>query len=236
MFFILDIFDIPRSEIASGNNDEQEDQSTTITETSHVTPQAPQAPELPTPVPETTTPKSSGAYIQDTHRETSLKESPVPSTPAETVNEDDSVVHISGEMPTQDKEDAHPPHARKSEPANNPAPVPARTPDIKSALTISSQPPQDAQPAVNNPPASSSQPLSQDSHQAESKPTTDSLVVTEQPAKIVRPQHDQPPQGTHVSQLVYMHQQQDIVSKPTPKAIIAVAPGKMEAGSKFLSF
>lgn len=233
MFFILDIFDIPRSEIASGHDDEQEDQSTTITETSHVTPQAK---ELPTPVPESTTPESSGAYIQDTHRETSLQESPVPSTPAETVNEGDSVAHISGEEPTPEKADTPTPHVRKPEPADNPAPVPAQTPDIKSALTISSQPPHDSQPAVSNPPASSSQPPSQDSHPAESKPTSDSLVVTEQPAKVVRPQHDQAPQGTHVSQLVYMHQQQDIVSKPTPKAIIAVAPGKMEAGSKFLSF
>ncbi len=216
LFFISEIFDIPRSEIASGDDDTQDNQSTTITETSHVSAQAPQAPELPTPVPEATTPESSGAYIQEIHRETSLQESPVPSTPAETTKENDSAAQPSGEEPTPEKADASTPHAPESEPANYPAPVPAHTPEIKSAPTISSHP------------------LSQDSLPAEIKPTSDSLVVTnEQPPKVARPPHDQSPQGTHGSQLMYLHQQQDILSKPTPKTIIAVAPGRVKAGSKF---
>lgn len=219
MFFILDIFDIPRNEIASGDDDAQEDQSTTMTETSHMSAQAPQAPELPTPVPETTTPESSGAYIQEIHRETSLQESPVPSTPSEAAKEDDSVTHGSGVEPSPEKADASTPRAPESEPEKTPAPVLAQTPEIKSAPTISSHPP------------------SQDFLPAEIKPTTDSLVVTnEQPPKVAHPQHDRAPQGTHVSQLVYLHQQQDIVSKPTPKTIIAVAPGKVKAESKFLKF
>ncbi|XP_078372522.1 uncharacterized protein LOC144656163 isoform X2 [Oculina patagonica] len=209
-----EIFDIPRSEIASGDDDSKEIQSTTITETSHVSAQAPQAPELPTPVPETTTPESSGAYIQEIHRETSLQESPVPLTPPETTKENDSAAQPSGEEPTPEKADASTPHAPESEPANNPAPVPAHTPEIKSAPTISSHPP------------------SHDSLPAATTSTSDSLVVTnEQPPEVARPQHDQAPQGTHGSQLMYLHQQQDILSKPTPKTIIAVAPGKVKAGT-----
>lgn len=206
-FFILDIFDIPRSEIASGEDDEQEHHSSTITETSYVTASAPPAPELPaSPAPKATTPESSGAYIQEIHRETSLQESPVPSTPAETVKKEESVAHASGDSTSLTPE---------SETANKP--TSAHTPEILSAPAISSKSP------------------SQPSLPSESKPSLDSpLVTNEQPPKIVRPQNNQAPQGTHVSQLVYLHQQQDILSKPTPKAVIAVAPGKVEAGSEFL--
>lgn len=205
------MFDIPRSEIASGD-DAQEDQSTTITESALLTAQAP---ELPEPAPEATIQESSGAYIQEIQHEIPLQESPVPSTPAETVKEDDYVAHASGEdMPG--KVDASTPHAHESEPANNPEP--AHTPEITSAPAISPQPP-----------------AAQDSILSETKQSSDSSVVTnEQAPRVVHPQHDQAPQGTHVSQLVYLHQQQDILSKPTPKTIIAVAPGKMKAGSKFL--
>ena len=205
-FFILDIFDIPRSEIASGEDDAQEHQSSTITETSHVTASAAPAPELPaSPVSEATTPESSGAYIQQIHRETSLQESPVPPTPARNVKED-PVAHASGDSS---------PLTPKSETANNPAP--AHIPEIVSAPAISSKHP------------------SQDSVPSDSKSSLDLPVVTnDQSSKIVRPRNNQAPQGTHVSQLVYLHQQQDILSKPTPKAVIAVAPGKVEAGSKFL--
>ena len=217
LVFILDIFDIPRSEIASGEDDAQEDQSTTITETSHVLAQAPQAPELPTPVPETTTPESSGAYIQEIHRETSLQESPVPSSPTKAAKQDDSVAHASGEEPMPDKADASTAHVPESEPANNPKPVPVHTPEIKSVPTISSHAP------------------SQESLPSATKPALDSPVITnQQPPRVDHPQHDQAPQGTHGSQLMYLHQQQDILSKPTPRAIIAVAPGKLQAGSKFL--
>ncbi|KAJ7331603.1 hypothetical protein OS493_019188 [Desmophyllum pertusum] len=146
-----DMFDIPRSEIASA-----------------------QAPELPEPAPEATTPESSGAYIQEIQHEIPLQESPVPSTPAETVKEDDSVAHASGEdMPG--KVDASTPHAHESEPANNPEP--AHTPEITSAPAISPQPP-----------------AAQDSIQSETKPSSDSSVVTnEQAPRVVHPQHDQAP-------------------------------------------
>ena len=81
----------------------------------------------------------------------------------------------------------------------------------------------------------SSKSPSQASLLSESKQSQDSPAVTkDQPPNIVRPGNNQAPQGTHVSQLVYLHQQQDILSKPTPKAVIAVAPGKVEAGSKFM--
>ena len=163
--------------------------------------------ELPaSPAPEATTPESSGAYIQEIHRETSLQESPVPSTPSQTAKQEESAVHASGDSI------ALPP---ESKPTN--VHIPAHTPEIISASAMSSKSP------------------SQASLLSESKQSQDSPAVTnDQPPKIVRPGNNQAPQGTHVSQLVYLHQQQDILSKPTPKAVIAVAPGKVEAGSKFM--
>ena len=90
-------------------------------------------------------------------------------------------------------------------------------------------------PETVSAPAISSKSPSQVSLSSESKPSLDSpAVINDQPPKIARPENNQAPQGTHVSQLVYLHQQQDILSKPTPKAVIAVAPGKVEAGSKFI--
>ena len=165
------------------------------------------APELPaSPGPEATTPESSGAYIQEIHRETSLQESPVPSTPPQTSKQEDSAAHVSGESNALTPE---------FKPTNDH--IPAHTPKIISAPAISSKSPAQA------------------SLLSESKQSLDSPAVTnDQPPKIVRPGNNQAPQGTHVSQLVYLHQQQDILSKPTPKAVIAVAPAKVEAGSKFM--
>lgn len=159
------------------------------------------------PTPEATTPESSGAYIQEIHRETSLQESPVPSIPAQTVKQEDSAAHASGDSI---------PLTPESKPAYDH--IPAHTPEILPAPAISSKSP------------------SQAFLSSESKQSIDSPAVTnDQPPKIARPENNQAPQGTHVSQLVYLHQQQDILSKPTPKAVIAVAPGKVEAGSKFMN-
>ena len=158
------------------------------------------------PAPETTTPESSGAYIQEIHRETSLQESPVPSTPSQIAKQEDSAAHASGDSNALTPE---------SKPTSDH--IPAHTPKVIPAPAISSKSP------------------SQAFILSESKQSLDSSTVTnDQPPKIVRPGNNQTPQGTHVSQLVYLHQQQDILSKPTPKAVIAVAPGKVEAGSKFM--
>ena len=203
--FILDIFDIPRSEIASGEHDAHEHQSSTIrTENSHATASAPPAPELTvSPASEATTPESSGAYTQAIHRETSLQESPVPSTPAQTAKQEG---HASIDST---------PLTPESETADDP--TTAHTPEIVSAPAISSKSP------------------TQVSLSSGSQPSLDLPAATnDQPPNIVRPENNQTPQGTHVSQLLYLHQQQDILSKPTPKAVIAVAPGKVEAGSKFI--
>lgn len=171
-----------------------------------MTASAPPAPELSaSPVPEAKTPESSGAYIQEIHRETSLQESPVPSTAAQTVKQEDSVVHASGDST---------PLTSESETADDP--TTKHSPEVLSALAISSKSPSKA------------------SLSSESKPSLDLPAVTKDKSpKGVRPVNNRAPQGTHVSQLVYLHQQQDILSKPTPKAVVAVAPGKVEAGSKF---
>lgn len=213
---ILDIFDIPRSEIASGEDDEEEHQQSTITESSYVTAPAYQAPEQQAPATETVTPyESSGGYVQEIHREPSLQETPVSPVPVETAQEDDSITaHASGEEPTQEIAEASSTHAPVSESTQEPAP--AHTADITSA------------PA-------NSEAASQDSIQSDTKPSSGSPVIaTQQSPSVVRPQHDQAPQGTHGSRLIYLHQQQDILSKPTPKAIVAVTPGKLEEGSEFL--
>lgn len=172
-----------------------------------MTASAPPAPELSaSPVPEAKTPESSGAYIQEIHRETSLQESPVPPTPAQTVKQEDSAVHASGDST---------PLSSESETAEDP--TTKHSPEVLSALAISSKSP------------------SQASLSSESKQSLDLPPVTnDKSPKGVRPVNNRAPQGTHVSQLVYLHQQQDILSKPTPKAVVAVAPGKVEAGSKFI--
>ena len=132
----------------------------------------------------------------------------MPSIPAQTVKQEDSAAHASGDST---------PLTPEPETANNP--TPAHTPEIMSEPGISPKSP------------------SQGSVSSESKPSLDShAVANDQPPKIVRPENNQAPQGTHGSQLVYLHQQQDILSKPTPKAVIAVAPGKVKAGSKFPKF
>jgi len=201
-----DIFDMPRSDIPSG--DEQFDGSALVTESSKVSTTSPKE---STPASAETMTESSGAYIQGIHRETSLQESPVPSTSGVTVQESplpsstventpkyDIVAHTSGYMPASNPIHAH---------------------DLMSSSVtmVSSQ--ADQRSDIDATPQKVTVPLV--------------LPANQYPERIAHSQHDQAPQGTHVSQLVYLHQQQDILSKPTPKTIVAVPPRKVKAGSKF---
>ena len=197
----------------------------------------------PEPEHAATVPESAGAYTQGIHRETSLQESPVPSIPGLTMQEsplpsnpeeenaleDDSVAktlsaevslaQASNDKTTHANEETSDAHAQDSASVNSPEP----DHDLSSTPAISPNP--------------SSQASQQSEIEASAQQVTvplDSPVLTTQEAPTdIHTQHDQLPQGTHVSQLMYLHQQQDILSKPTPKTIVAVPPEKMEAGSKF---
>lgn len=212
----LDLFDIPRSDIASGGEAEAEEhQQPIITETFHLTASESPATEVTAAEVVTTPLESSGNYVQEIHREPSLQESPVQSLPIETAQEDNSLnTHASGEEHPHEKADTT--HATVS--ASTVEPDSAHAADISPAIAISEAPPQ----ALT---------------QSEPKPSSGSPAIATQPApSVVHPQHNETPQGTHGSRLIYLHQQQDILSKPTPKTIVAVAPGKLKEGSKLLKF
>lgn len=212
----LDLFDIPRSDIASGGEAEAEEhQQPIITETFHLTASESPATEVTAAEVVTTPLESSGNYVQEIHREPSLQESPVQSLPIETAQEDNSLnTHASGEEHPHEKADST--HATIS--ASTVEPDSAHAADILPAIAISEAPPQ----ALT---------------QSEPKPSSGSPAIATQPVpSVVHPQHNETPQGTHGSRLIYLHQQQDILSKPTPKTIVAVAPGKLKEGSKLLKF
>lgn len=243
----LEIFDMARSEIPT--SDEQSHETSTLTESSKVTESAAQTPKEPPPIPAAKTLGSSGAYIQEIYREASLEESPMSSTPGVTVQEstlpsnhgennpkDDSVAHALPAEPTQVKEDASLAHV-SAEGSLHGSEDTSSLHRSDSASGDTSSPSHDLVPP--QPPAVSPKDASQDSQSSaiESLPqqTTVSLhSPANQAASFVHPQNDQAPQGTHVSQLVYLHHQHDILSKPTPKTIVAVPPGNVEEGSKFL--
>ena len=217
-----------------------------ITETATVSESAAPTHTEPGPKHRATVQESSGAYTQGIHRGTSLRESPVPSIPGVTVQEsplpsspeeenaleDDSVAktlsaevslaQASDEKTTHTNEETSNAHSQDSASMNSPEPAQ----DLTSTPAISPNPPsQDSQRSdIEASPQQVTVPL-------------DSPVLTTQEASTDFPtQHNKVPQGTHVSQLMYLHQQQDILSKPTPKTIIAVPPGKVEAGSKYSKF
>lgn len=216
IFLCLDLYDIPRSDIASGGEAEAgEHPQPEITETSHITALESPSTEATAAEVVTTPLESSGDHVQEIHRESSLQESSMQPLSAETAEEDISITaHASGEGHPYETADSSSSLAPVSKSAGEPNS--AHVADISPAPAISEAPPQA-------------------STQSEPKVSSDSPTITTQPVpSVVRPQHDETPQGTHGSRLIYLHQQQDILSKPTPKTIMAVAPGKLREGSKWL--
>lgn len=228
----LDIFDTPRSEIPSG--DDQTQETSTITESAKVTYPAEPAPKEPPPIPIATKSESSGAYAQEIHRATDIQKSPVPSTPGVTVQEaplppnpdennqqDVNVEHASAEGPVDANKDS--PTAHASDSASSDKVSPAHDPTLPPSATKASQDlaTQNQWSDVEKTPQQVTVPLDSPAGQA---------------SRFSQPQNTQAPQGTHVSQLMYLHHQQDILSKPTPKSIVSVPPGKMEEGSKLWRF
>ncbi|XP_022808811.1 uncharacterized protein LOC111345783 isoform X2 [Stylophora pistillata] len=208
-----DLYDIPRSDIASGGEAEAgEHPQPEIAETSHITASESPSTEATAAEVVTTPLESSGDHVQEIHRESSLQESPMQPLSAETAEEDISITaHASGEGHPYETADSSSSLAPVSKSAGEPNS--AHVADISPAPAISEAPPQA-------------------STQSEPKVSSDSPTITTQPVpSVVRPQHDETPQGTHGSRLIYLHQQQDILSKPTPKTIMAVAPGKLREGT-----
>ena len=226
----LDIFDTPRSEIPSG--DDQSQETSTITESAKVTYSVDPAPKEPPPVPIAT--ESSGVYAQEIHRATDIQEPPVPSAPGVTVQEsplppnpdennqqDANVEHASAEGPVNVSKDSSTAHASDSESSDKVSP--AHDPTLPPSATKASQ-----DLATPN--------QSSDVEKTPQRVTVPVDSPASQTSRFSLPQNTQAPQGTHVSQLMYLHHQHDILSKPTPKSIVSVPPGKMEAGSKLWRF
>lgn len=133
---------------------------------------------------------------------------------------DDSVTHASAAEPAHANEDSSTAHSPNSAPANNPIP-------LHDALRMS--------PSRDSPKApyqTSQRSDIEATPQQVTVPLDSPVSANQETARVAHPQHHQAPQGTHVSQLVYLHQQQDILSKPTPRTIVAVPPKKVSAGSK----
>lgn len=221
---------MPRSEIPLG-----EDQShavVTFTESSKLTTSP--APKKPPPL--DTTSDSSGSYVKEIHQTTSVQESPVLDTSRVTVKQptlsskpentanDQVTTHKVQVESSQVKDDVSNAHALENEslPVNEDSAAEQNLdPDLADlpspdpqASHIDSAPVED----FDLPPQQVTIPLESPPYQV---------------ARFNAPQRDQAPQGTHGSQLMYLHQQQDILSKPTPKTIAAVPPGDVESGSKF---
>ena len=246
LLYRLDIFDMPRSEIPWG--EEESHEASTLTESSKVTESTAQTPKEPPPIPAAKTPESSEAYIKETYRETSLQESPVSSTPGITVQEstlpsnpsennskDDSVAHAQPAEPTQVNEDASLWHA-SAEGSLHESEDTSSLHRFDSASGDTSSPSHDIVPPPV--PSVSQKAASHEYQSSEIVATPQQVTIPlDSPANQARsyahPQNDQPPQGTHVSQLVYLHHQHDILSKLTPKTIVTVPPRKVEEGSKF---
>lgn len=220
---------MPRSEIPL-----VEDEShgvVTLTESSKITTSP--APKEPPPM---DTSDSSGSYVKEIHKTASVQESPVletsgvtvkqstlPSKAKNTANEHVTSHEVQVES-TQVKDDVSTAQALENE---------------SLPVNEDSAAEQNLDPGLAGLPSPHPQASHMDSAPFEDFDLSPQQVTIPlesppyQEARFNEPQRDQAPQGTHVSQLMYLHQQQDILSKPTPKAIVAVPPGDVESGSKF---
>ena len=216
---------MPRSDIPS--SEDQSHEIVTLSESSKKTDSVSQAPKEPPPIPAAT---SSGSYIKEIHRESSLqeteiskapgitlKESTLPSRPKATPHElEDNTTHALIDETTHTGEGLSIASSNESLPANEDR---IRSENSDSESTVS-------------PSSSATAPLEVNETSLQ-QVTVPLDSPTYQIARYSQPENELVPQGTHVSQLMYLHQQQDILSKPTPKTIVGVPPGDVEVGSKF---
>lgn len=216
---------MPRSEIPLG--EDQNHGVVTFIESSKMTTSP--APKKPPPM--DTTSDSSGSYVKEIHQTTSVQESPVLDTsgvnvkqptlsskPENTANDHVTTHKVQVES-TQVKDDVSNAQALENE---------------SLPVNEDSDAEQNLDPELADPQAShiDSAPV-EDFDLSPQQVTIPLESPPYQAARFNAPQRDQAPQGTHGSQLMYLHQQQDILSKPTPKTIAAVPPGDVESGSKF---
>ncbi|XP_068696664.1 uro-adherence factor A-like isoform X2 [Montipora foliosa] len=215
-----DIFDMPRSDIPS--SEDQSHEIVTLTESSKKTDSVSQAPKEPPPIPAAT---SSGSYIKEIHRESSLQETQISKAPEITVKEStlpsrpkatphDNTTHALIDEPTHTGEGLSIASSNESLPGNEDR---IRSENSDSESTVS-------------PSSSATAPLEVNETSLQ-QVTVPLDSPTYQIARYSQPENELVPQGTHVSQLMYLHQQQDILSKPTPKTIVGVPPGDVEVGT-----